>query len=74
MSERATRDYQLNNAQEVQQALDDLKLGVVDESSIMDQFGDVPGIERSIAVAKAERTNVRTREDVADIVTEGVEL
>lgn len=67
----ATRDYQFDT---VREALDAFKSGTVDESLVMRQFGDVPGIERSIAVARAERTNVKTRSDVADVVTEGVEL
>ncbi|MDS0259553.1 hypothetical protein NDI56_09125 [Haloarcula sp. S1CR25-12] len=71
MSEHATRNHQFDD---VQVALDAFKSGAIGESLIMRQFGDVPGIERSIAVAKAERTNVKSRDDVADVVTEGVEL
>ena len=57
-----------------QEALDAFRNGEIDADTVMREFGHIEGIERSIAVAKAKRVNVKNRNDVSDVVTDGADL
>lgn len=60
--------------EDVQAALDAFRACEIDAGVVMREFGHVDGIERSIALAKAQRVNVKTRADVENAVTDGVDL
>lgn len=62
----------MSGPQRIQDALDSLKEGDLSAEDVREEFGHVDGIERSIAVAVAKRENVKSRDDVAETVTEGV--
>lgn len=74
MSGTAVRDNSEDDFESVQEALDAFRNGEIDADAVMREFGHIDGIERSIAVAKSKRINVKTRSDVSEVVTDGVNL
>jgi len=70
-AEYTTENFEFDTPQD---ALDAFKRGEIDEETVRYQFDEVDGIDRSIAVARAKRINTKSREEVAETVTAGIDI
>lgn len=55
-------------------ALTALSNGETTAETVLDEFSHIDGVERAIAVAKAEHVNAKQREDVKETITDGVSI